>query len=124
MLHNSPAEGLKYCRFRAGITHRSESMPEASQYVFTHKELVEMMVKRADLHEGKWMMMVTFGFSVANGGPSPDQMIPIAVAGVQSIAIQKATADAPPSLVVDAAEVNPAEGKSNEGKDHLVLLPS
>jgi hypothetical protein len=91
-------------------------MPEVGQYIFTHKELTEMMVKKADLHEGKWMLMVAFAFGAVNGGPSPDQMVPSAVAGVQSIGIQKAVPESPPSLVVDAAEVNPlARTKSASG---------
>jgi hypothetical protein len=82
-------------------------MPEANQYVFAHKELTEMMIKKAGLHEGKWMLLVNFGFAAINGGPSPDQVMPTAVAAIQTIGIQKATPDSPPALVVDAAEVNP-----------------
>ena len=85
-------------------------MPEASQYTFTHKELAAILVKQAGLHEGKWMLQITFAFGAANGGPTPEQMIPTAFAGVQTIGIQKAPADAPSSLVVDAAEVNPGAG--------------
>jgi hypothetical protein len=85
-------------------------MPEASQYKFTHKELTAMLVKQAGLHEGKWMLQVTFAFGAANAGPGPEQMVPTAFAGVQSIGIQEAPADAPPSLVVDATEVNPSAG--------------
>ena len=37
-------------------TTSDRNMPEASQYMFTHKELVELMVKKAGIHEGKWAM--------------------------------------------------------------------
>lgn len=84
-------------------------MAEASQFIFTHKELVEMLIKKADIHEGKWMLLVNFGFAAINGGPSPDQIVPTALAAIQSIGIQKAPGEAPPSLVADAAEVNPGE---------------
>jgi hypothetical protein len=83
-------------------------MPEASQYSFSHKELVELMIKKTGLHEGKWMLLVTFGFGAVNSGPSPDQVMPTAVVGIQSVGIQKATTDAPESLTVDAGVVNPA----------------
>jgi hypothetical protein len=82
-------------------------MPEASQYMFKHKELVAMMIKEAGLHEGKWALAINFGFAAINAGPGPDQMNPTAVAGVQAIGLQKAADDSPPALVVDAAEVNP-----------------
>jgi hypothetical protein len=83
-------------------------MPEANQYSFSHKELVEIMVKKAGIHEGKWMLSITFGFGAINSGPSPDQMIPTGVVGVQSIGILKAVVESPEALTVDAAVVNPA----------------
>jgi hypothetical protein len=89
-------------------------MPEASQYMFTHKELVELMIKKAGIHEGKWVMAVTFGFGAINGGPTLEQMMPTGVVGVQSIGIQKAQAESPAILTVDAGVVNPAA--SNETK--------
>lgn len=83
-------------------------MPEANNYTFSHKEIVELMIKKADLHEGKWMIQVNFGFGVLNAGPTPEQIIPSGVVGIQSLGIQKAQPDSPAILTVDAAEVNPA----------------
>jgi hypothetical protein len=91
-------------------------MPEASQYTFTHKELVEMMVKKANIHEGRWMLLVNFGFAAINGGPSADQMMPTGMVGLQSVGIQKATPESPASLVVDAAEVNPLPSEEPKRK--------
>lgn len=85
-------------------------MPEASQYLFTHKELLDLLIKQAGVHEGKWMITINFGFSAANFGPSPDQISPGAVVAVLSVGIQKATPDAPPSMISDAATVNPVTG--------------
>jgi hypothetical protein len=51
-------------------------MPEVNQYLFNHKELLELMIKKADVHEGKWIVMANLGFSPGNFGPSPDQMSP------------------------------------------------
>lgn len=92
-------------------------MPEPSQFTFTHRELVELMLKKANVHEGTWMLSVTFGFAAINGGPSPDQAAPAAVAAVQAIGIQRAVPDSPPGLLVDAAEVNPAAAKPKRKKD-------
>jgi hypothetical protein len=86
-------------------------MPEANQYMFTHKEIAELMVKKAGLHDGKWMLSVTFGFGAVNGGPTTEQAMPTGVVAVQSIGIQKAPPDAPAALTVDAAVVNPAPGQ-------------
>lgn len=89
-------------------------MPETTQYMFAHKELVEMMVKQAGLHEGKWVLSVTFGFGAINGGPTAEQTMPTGVVGVQSIGIQKAQAESPAVLTVDAAVVNPASGEKRQ----------
>jgi hypothetical protein len=86
-------------------------MPEVNQYVFTNKELLALLVKEAGIHDGKWMLLVNFGFSAANVGTSPDQASPAAMVALLSLGIQKAQPDSPPSLVLDAAEVNP--GKSS-----------
>ena len=61
-------------------------MPEADQYSFTFKELTELMIKKVGIHEGRWMLQVTFGFGAMNGGPSPDQIMPTGVVGVQKSA--------------------------------------
>ena len=79
------------------------------RHIFTHKELVETLIKKAGLHDGKWMLLVNFGFTAVNTGPSRDHILPTAIAAVQNIGIQRATEDAPPSMVADAAEVNPIE---------------
>jgi hypothetical protein len=82
-------------------------MPEANQFMFGHKELVELMVKKADLHEGKWTLAITFGFGAVNGGPTPDQVMPTGVVAVQAIGIHKAQPDSPEPITVDASVINP-----------------
>jgi hypothetical protein len=91
-------------------------MAEPTQFTFTHKELVEALIKKADLHDGKWMLLITFGFGAINTGPGPDQVLPTALASVQHVSIQKAPDDAPPSLVADAAQVNPIDSKARSKK--------
>lgn len=80
-------------------------MSEAALYIFSFKELAELMVKKQGLHEGLWAISVKFGINAANisfGGTdySPTAMIPIL-----EIGIQKQTEPTP--LTVDAAKVNP-----------------
>lgn len=83
-------------------------MPEVNSYVFKHKELLELMIKKAGVHEGKWALAVNFGFGAANMGPNPEEMSPGAFVAVTSIGIQLAPPDAPPALTADAAKINPA----------------
>ena len=82
-------------------------MPTANQFVLSHKELTELIIKQANVHEGRWMLMATFGFSVGNFGPTESEVLPGAVIGIQQLGIQRAEANSPSGLTVDAAEVNP-----------------
>jgi hypothetical protein len=81
---------------------------EANQYTFDHKEAVELLIKKADIHEGKWVLMVTLGFTAGNFTTGVDQAMPGAIVLVQKFGIQRAEPGSPESLVVDAALVNPA----------------
>ena len=82
-------------------------MPEISQYTVKPKELTEIIIKQADIHEGKWILMVSFGFTATNAGPEGGELLPSAIIGVQKVGIQRAEPNTPPELIVDAAEVNP-----------------
>ena len=83
-------------------------MPEVSQYVFSNRELLELLVKKADVHEGRWVLLASFGFSAGNFGPSADQMSPGAIVAVTQVGIQRAQPDAPEAMSVDAAVINPS----------------
>jgi hypothetical protein len=90
-------------------------MPEVNQYFFSNKELLELLVKQADVREGRWMLMTNFGFSAGNFGPTPDQVFPGALVIVQQIGIQRAQPDTPESMSVDAAAINSA-GRNEEAR--------
>jgi len=83
-------------------------MPEVNQYTFKHQEVLEALIKKAGLHEGKWQLAFTFGLSPLNMGPSPEQIVPGAAIGIMSVGLLKAQAESPEALVADAAVVNPA----------------
>jgi hypothetical protein len=83
-------------------------MPEIDQYTFKHQEVVEALIKKAGLHEGKWQLSVNFGLAGINMGPSESEIVPAAAVGVLSIGLLRAKPESPSALVVDAAVVNPA----------------
>lgn len=83
-------------------------MPEVDQYTFKYREVLEALVKKAGLHEGKWQLTMQFGLAGMNMGPTPEQTVPAAAVGVTSIGLSRAKPDSPSALVIDAAEVNPA----------------
>jgi hypothetical protein len=53
-------------------------MSEANQYMFSDREILELLVKKAGLHEGQWQLISTFGLGAMNAGPSEDQVVPAA----------------------------------------------
>jgi hypothetical protein len=83
-------------------------MPEIDQYTFKHQEVVEALIKKAGLHEGKWQLTMNFGLAGVNIGPNPNEMVPAAAIGILNIGLLRAQPDSPPSLVADAAVINPA----------------
>lgn len=82
-------------------------MPEANQYVLNNKELLELIIKQSDVHEGRWMILVNFGISPGNYGPSADQVSPGVIVAVTQIGIQRAQPETPEGVALDAAVVNP-----------------
>lgn len=83
-------------------------MPEVESYKFSHKELIELMIKAAGVHEGDWTLQINFGFTAGNFGPDEENMMPGGAALINFVGITKAHPDSPKGLVVDAAKVNPA----------------
>ena len=82
-------------------------MPEVNQHTFKYKEVIEALIKKANLHEGKWQIVMTFGLQTANVGPSAEGLVPGAALAVTAIGLHRATERSPEALVVDAAIVNP-----------------
>ena len=89
-------------------------MPDVNQYTVSARELVELIIKSAGIREGRWFLMTNFGFSAANFGPTPAQMMPGAVVMIQNIGIQREMPGTPmpPEIIVDAAKVA-HDGPSN-----------
>jgi len=83
-------------------------MPEIDSYSFKHKEVIEALIKKAGLHEGKWQLTMQFALGALNMGPGPEDMVPAAAVGVLGVALIRAQPESPSGLVVDAAVVNPA----------------
>ncbi len=83
-------------------------MPEVTQYTFKYPEVLEALIKKAGLREGRWQLIMTFGLAGVNVGPTPEEMVPGAAIAVASIGLTKATPESPEALVLDASVVNPA----------------
>jgi hypothetical protein len=84
-------------------------MAEASQVVFSFKEIAELMIKRQGIHEGIWGLFVKFGLGAANFGPSEAEVKPTALVPIVQMGLQKF--DKESNLTVDASKINPKTRK-------------
>ena len=85
-------------------------MAEASQITFTHKEVVEALLKKQGIHKGIWSIYLKFGIAAAMIGGSDSDLYPSAIVPVLQIGLQKSKKEN--NLCADAAKVNP-KGTSN-----------
>jgi hypothetical protein len=88
-------------------------MPEINQYMFNNKELLELLIKHAHVHDGRWILIANFGFSPGHFGPTTAQVAPGVAIVINQMGIQRAQADTPKELWLDAAVVNPSSTAKN-----------
>jgi len=89
-------------------------MADVTQYTLPLRELIELIIKNSDVHDGIWSLAVGMQVTTGSFGPSPDQSFPGAALAVNQIGIQRMDPSAPinpGSIVVDAAKVNPRPKK-------------
>lgn len=78
-------------------------MPEINQYMASTKELTELLLRSAGIREGRWFLVVNFGFSPGNFGPVPAQLAPGVAVVVQGVGIQREAPGVPAEILVDAS---------------------
>lgn len=76
-----------------------------TQYIYSYKELVEILVKHQNIHEGIWGLYIKFGLNALNIGPNPIEIMPAAIVPVVELGIQIFKEEN--NLTVDASKVNP-----------------
>lgn len=82
-------------------------MAEAVQYIFSHTELVETLIRKQELHDGLWTVGFQLGMGIAQvPSPTGGAPVPGAVISILGVSLQKADKEGPNTL--DAAKVNPA----------------
>ena len=81
-------------------------MAEVNRFTFSHKEVVEALIKKQGLREGLWALFVEFGIGAINAGSNSGDLNPAAIIPVLKIGLIQATEKT--NLTADATEVNPA----------------
>lgn len=89
-------------------------MPEVKNYVFSHPELAQILIKHLDLHEGHWggLPRIQPSGRQCPGAARGQPLSPCSVNFVNKIGIQRF--DVPNNLSLDAAQVNPLPKKRTE----------
>ena len=83
-------------------------MAEVMQYNFEHKDVIETLIRKQDLHDGVWTISFQLGMGVTKANsPTGGDPVPAAVVSILSVGLQKVDKEGP--LAVDAAKVNPAK---------------
>ena len=52
-------------------------MPETTEINFSHREIVEMLIRKQGIHEGIWMLSVRFNSTATNMGNRRQNFIPL-----------------------------------------------
>lgn len=86
-------------------------MPEANQITFANKELLELLIQKAGVHEGRWFLMTNFAIAPGNYGPDPENLAPGCAVIVNHVGIARAQPNTPEAMTLDAAVVNPKKAK-------------
>lgn len=91
-------------------------MPEINQYNYNLNELLELIIKNSDIHEGKWTLQLNFAMAPGNFATdpsSPSTIMPGMVVGVQGVILLRDNPliPAPEGVAVDAAKLNPKKPK-------------
>lgn len=82
-------------------------MAEITQFEYTNKELVVLMLKDQRIHDGNWVLQAKFSFTAMNIGQLPDgtDASPAGVVAATGFALARVPEPLPFS--VNAADVNP-----------------
>lgn len=85
-------------------------MPEVSQFDFSPKEVLELLIKKQDLHEGIWALRFQYSL-IGVDAPFPkgkaNELVPGAILRIPKFTLQRIDVEKGNSL--DAAKVNPAK---------------
>jgi len=83
----------------------TESQPPTPFGQLTLKELITVLIKHNQLHEGLYDLSVEFQIAIGAVGPSTEALFPGAMLGISRIGLMPA--EQKTIHTVDAAEVNP-----------------
>jgi hypothetical protein len=93
----------------------------AERRIFEFRELVEMMLRRENIREGKWVLAVEFGIGAGNlSQPGTNEARPAAFVPILNIGILRNDKSELDSLAVDASKLSYSASKPAAQTAHAV----
>ena len=80
------------------------------------KEIVEILIKHYDIHDGLYDIAFELQLGLGNFGPSPEASLPGAALGIGAVKLVKSTKTGPHT--VDASVANPANKRTTPKSKH------
>lgn len=71
------------------------------------REVIELLIKHYELHEGKYDLLLEYQFGAGAFGPTPETVNPGVMIGIAKLGLTRAEKTGP--LTVDASLVNPLQ---------------
>lgn len=83
-------------------------------YNLDHKEMVEVLIKHLNLHDGIWQLNLEFGIAATNVQTGEDQVFPAALVPVNRIGLAQVEKESP--IALNATVVNPEKSPEPKAK--------
>jgi hypothetical protein len=87
-------------------------MAETTQLTFEHKEIIELMLRNANISEGIWQLQLSLGLAGGNVGLTPEELNPAAIVMIQKFGLIRVTDES--LLTVDASKLKPKKLSSSK----------
>lgn len=88
-------------------------MNDTPQCMFSQKQVIEALLKLQGISEGKWTLVIQFGFGAVTAGPDEENLAPTAMVGVTGFGLKRADVTTK-GTIVDASsftQTNPKRKK-------------
>lgn len=85
-------------------------MSDPAPNFLNHADVVTLLIKELDIHEGIWSLALELQFGALTVGQDEQSLYPAGLVSVKSIGLTKAVKEN--NISVDAARVNPKPKKS------------
>jgi len=81
---------------------------------FSPQQVLKALLKQEGIEEGRWGLVLNFGFSAGNVGPSSQDLKPGAILSIQAVGIQKTEEDSNLTVNLTPSKVRTSKSKKSK----------